>query len=432
MNEATIEYAPHVAADEFNLYLMAVEQWEAAADAIGLEPWIHTILSQPKNELMIHFPVRMDNGHYRLFKGYRVQHSNVLGPYKGGIRYHPDVHIDHVKALATWMTFKCALVNVPFGGGKGGVQFDPKKLSRSELMRLTRRFTHALGDNIGPNYDIPAPDVGTNAQTMVWMMDTYIETTASHSRQMVRNVVTGKTLECGGSQGRDKATGQGTVFCIEEWAREKGLDLSKATLVVQGFGNAGSHTARLMAQHGAKLIATCNSRTAIHSEVGIDPIHLSQWLADGNDIREFPNVEVIPLNELLGVKTDILVPAALENQIRADNASMVDARLVAEAANGPTTPQADAILAERGSDVIPDILCNSGGVAVSYFEWVQNKRSEQWDLEKVDTRLSALMRRAYRSVSETSRDSNVSMRTAAFIVALRRLQGAFLQRGLFP
>ena len=214
--------------DTFNLYRMACSQWERAAELIGVEPWIRTILSQPKNELMIHFPVLMDDGEYRLFKGYRVQHNNTLGPYKGGMRYHPDVHIDEVKALATWMTFKCALVDLPFGGGKGGVQFDPKSLSEGELMRLTRRFTHALGDNIGPNYDIPAPDVGTNAQTMVWMMDTYVETTASSNRHGVQNVVTGKTIECGGSEGREKATAQGAVFTIEEWAKERDFDLSKA------------------------------------------------------------------------------------------------------------------------------------------------------------------------------------------------------------
>ncbi len=432
MNDVTAPSPPPVAQSRFNLYQMAVNQWQTAAEAMELEPWIRTILSQPKNELMIHFPVRMDSGEYRLFKGYRVQHSNVLGPYKGGIRYHPDVHIDEVKALATWMTFKCALVNVPFGGGKGGVQFDPKVLSLDELRRLTRRFTHALGDNIGPNYDIPAPDVGTNAQTMVWMMDTYIETTASHARQMVRNIVTGKTLECGGSEGRDKATGQGTVYCIEEWAREKRFDLSKATLVVQGFGNAGSHTARLMSQHGTKLIAAGNSRAAIHSDRGIDPVRLNQWLAEGNAIDKFPNVDAIPLDQLLAVKTDILVPAAIENQLRADNAGRVEAKVVAEAANGPTTLEADATLAANGVDVIPDILCNAGGVVVSYFEWVQNKRSEQWSLKSVDSKLSSMIRKACRRVTETSHEAGVSMRTAAFMVALRRIQAAFRQRGLFP
>lgn len=418
--------------DTFNLYRMACSQWERAAELIGLEPWIRTILSQPKNELMIHFPVLMDDGECRLFKGYRVQHNNALGPYKGGMRYHPDVHIDEVKALATWMTFKCALVDLPFGGGKGGVQFDPKSLSEGELMRVTRRFIHALGDNIAPNYDIPAPDVGTNAQTMVWMMDTYLETRGPTNRHGVRNVVTGKTIECGGSEGRDKATAQGVVFTIEEWAKEREFDLSKGTVVVQGFGNAGSHSAILLGSHGAKLIAACNSRAAIHNDRGIDPIALQQWLADKKDLAEFPDAEPIPLDQILSVETDILIPAALENQIRGDNAAQIQAKVIAEAANGPTTPEADDILTSRGIDVIPDILCNAGGVVVSYFEWVQNKRSEHWELEEVDGRLSDIMRRAYHKVRDFAREHDCSNRTAAFAVALKRIQSVFKQRQIFP
>lgn len=418
--------------DSFNLYQMACSQWEEAAELIGLEPWIRTILSQPHNELMIHFPVLMDDGECRLFKGYRVQHNNALGPYKGGMRYHPDVHIDEVKALAMWMTFKCALADLPFGGGKGGVQFDPKRVSEDELMRLTRRFIHALGDNIGPNYDIPAPDVGTNAQTMVWMMDTYLETTTSSNRHGVRNVVTGKTLECGGSEGRDKATAQGVVFTIEEWAQEREFDLSEATFVVQGYGNAGSHSAVLLAEHGATLLAACNSRGAIYSEGGIDPVALQQWLDNKNDIADFPDTDPIPLDQILTVETDILIPAALENQIRGDNAHRIEAKVVAEAANGPTTPEADEILSARGIEVIPDILCNAGGVVVSYFEWVQNKRSEHWELEKVDAKLSQIIRRAYHKVRDFAREHDCSNRTAAFAVALQRIRSVFLQRRIFP
>ena len=430
--ETTIPPSKPETLDRFNLYQMACSQWERAAELIGLEPWIHTILSQPKNELMIHFPVLMDDGEYRLFKGYRVQHNNALGPYKGGMRYHPDVHIDEVKALATWMTFKCALVDLPFGGGKGGVQFDPKSLSDGELMRLTRRFIHALGDNIGPNYDIPAPDVGTNAQTMVWMMDTYLETTASANRHGVQNVVTGKTLECGGSEGRDKATAQGAVFTIEEWAKERDFDLSKATFVVQGYGNAGSHSSILLAKHGATLLAACNSRAAIHSDRGIDPAALQRWLADKNDLAEFPDADAIPLDRILTVETDILIPAALENQIRGDNAHRIEAKVIAEAANGPTTPEADDILTSRGIEVIPDILCNAGGVVVSYFEWVQNKRSEHWELDEVDAKLSDIMRRAYHRVRGFAREHDCSNRTAAFAVALQRIQSVFHQRRIFP
>ena len=404
----------------------------SAAELIGLEPWLHTILSQPKHEIMIHFPVLMDGGELRLFKGYRVQHNNALGPYKGGMRYHPDVHIDEVKALATWMTFKCALVDLPFGGGKGGVQVDPKTLSDGELMRLTRRFIHALGDNIGPNYDIPAPDVGTNAQTMVWMMDTYLETTASSNRHGVRNVVTGKTLECGGSEGRDKATAQGAVFSIEEWAKERDFDLSRSTFVVQGYGNAGSHSAVLLAEHGATLIGACNSREAIYCDRGIDPVALQRWLANKSGLADFPGADPIPLDQILTVETDILIPAALENQIRGDNAHRIQAKVVAEAANGPTTPQADEILESRGIEIIPDILCNAGGVVVSYFEWVQNKRSEYWELEKVDRKLSRIIRRAYHSVQSFAREHDCSNRTAAFGVALQRIRGVFLQRQVFP
>lgn len=418
--------------DSFNLYQMACSQWESAAELIGVEQWIRTILSQPKNELMIHFPVLMDNGEYRLFKGYRVQHNNTLGPYKGGMRYHPDVHIDEVKALATWMTFKCALVDLPFGGGKGGVQFDPKSLSEGELMRLTRRFTHALGDNIGPNYDIPAPDVGTNAQTMVWMMDTYVETNASGNRHGVQNVVTGKTIECGGSEGREKATGQGVVFTIEEWAKERDFDLSKARVVVQGYGNAGSHVSILLANHGVTLLAACNSRGAIHCDRGIDPVGLQRWLADKKDLADFPGADPIPLDQILSIETDILVPAALENQVRGDNAHRIQAKVIAEAANGPTTPEAEEILTSRGVDVIPDVLCNAGGVIVSYFEWVQNKRSEHWALDEVDGKLSDIIRRAYHRVRDFARQHDCSNRTAAFAVALQRIQSVFQQRRIFP
>ena len=419
-------------AKKYNAYDTAVAQWQRGADVIDLEPWIRMILSQPQNELMVHFPVKMDDGEYRLFKGYRVQHNNTLGPYKGGIRYHPDVHIDEVKALATWMTFKTALVHIPLGGGKGGVQFDPKQFSETEIMRLTRRFTHALGNNIGPDYDIPAPDVGTNAQTMVWMMDTYVQATSAHDRHQNIGVVTGKSLECGGSKGRDKATGQGTVFCIEEWARLRNVDLSKCTFVVQGFGNAGTHSASLLAQHGSKLLATCNSRQAIYNENGIDADDLIQWYSEHRDLASYPKAEEIPLEDLLTTKCDILIPAALENQITAENANDIHAKCIAEAANGPLTLEADDIMVNRGIDVIPDILCNAGGVIVSYFEWVQNKNSEEWDLETINGKLERRIKAAFGRVFDIVEQRSVSSRTAAMISALQRIRAAYLQRQIFP
>jgi glutamate dehydrogenase (NAD(P)+) len=417
---------------KFNPYLMAVAQWHRGAYVIELEPWIRTILEQPKNELMIHFPVRMDDGEYRLFKGYRVQHNNILGPYKGGIRFHPNVHIDEVKALATWMTFKCALVHLPLGGAKGGVQFDPKTLSEGELMRLTRRFTHALGNNIGPEYDIPAPDVGTNSQTMVWMMDTYMNATSAHNRFNMRGVVTGKTLECGGSQGRQKATGQGTVYCIEEWAQRRGIDLAQCTFTVQGFGNAGTHSAMLLEKHGAKLLATCNSRTAIYNERGMNAAELVRWYEKHPDLASFPKSETVPLEDFFKIKADIVIPAALENQIRIDNVHDLDAKVIAEAANGPVSLEADDILEEKGIEIIPDILCNSGGVIVSYFEWVQNKNSESWDLLEVDSRLERIIKPAFRRVFDMAEERQIPTRTAAMACALNRIRSAYLQRQIFP
>jgi len=417
---------------DYDPYKTAVERWQAAAEVIQLEPWVATILSQPKNEVMVHFPVRMDDGEFRLFKGYRVQHNNILGPYKGGMRYHPSVHIDEVKALATWMTFKCALVHLPFGGSNGGIQVDPKQHSDGELMRLTRRFIHALGSNIGPEYDIPAPDVGTSPQTMVWMMDTYMNANQALNRFNTKHVVTGKTLECGGSEGRDKATGQGLVFCLEEWARAHKVDLGNSTFVVHGFGNAGENTATLLAQKGARLLATSNSRGAIYNPKGIDAFSLARFYETNHDLSQFPGAESITTEELFKIKADVFVPAALENEITADNAGDMDVRVVAEAANGPTTIEADAILADKGIDVIPDILCNAGGVIVSYYEWVQNKRSEHWELEEVDGKLARKMKGAYRRVLHAKERYGCSTRTAAFAAGLERIRAAYIQRQVFP
>jgi glutamate dehydrogenase (NAD(P)+) len=423
---------PRDSSDAMNLYESCVTQWKGAAAAIELEPWITTILSQPKNELMIHFPVRMDDGEYRLFKGYRVQHNNILGPYKGGIRFHPNVHIDEVKALAAWMTFKCALASLPYGGGKGGVQFDPKQVSKDELMRLTRRFTHALGDNIGPEHDIPGPDVNTNSEIMVWMMDTYSNSNSAHMRHSVRGVVTGKTIECGGSEGRDRSAGQGAVYCIEEWATGRKESLADATFVTQGFGSAGSWAAALLAQRGARLLATCNSRQAIFNGRGIDVDALRRHYQRDRDLASFPGAEPISLDDLWKVKADILIPAALENQITSDNVGQLQCKVIAEAANGPTTLGADKVLENRGIDVIPDILCNSGGVIGSYFEWVQNKKSEHWDLAEVDARLGKTIRKSYREVRAVQSERGLTTRTAAYAVALERIRAAYRQRQVFP
>jgi len=429
MVAARADEAPNV---DSSLYRVAVNQWREAAQLIDLEPWIVTILSQPKNELRINFPVKLDDGSYKLFKGYRVQHNNILGPYKGGMRFHPEVHIDEVKALAAWMTFKCALVDIPFGGAKGGVQIDPRAFSSSELMRITRRFTHALGDNIGPDYDIPAPDVGTNAQTMVWMMDTYLNTMGSHDRLAFRGIVTGKTMTCGGSHGRDKATGQGVVFNIEAWAEQNKLDLSKATFVVQGFGNAGFHAARLLCAKGAKMLAASNSKGAVHSDRGIDPQALHEWLQTNRHPKGSPGTESIPSRDLWKVKADILIPAALESQITKATVDDIDVKVIAEAANGPTTPEADVVLGSKGIDVLPDILANAGGVIVSYYEWVQNKKSERWEAEEVDTKLRTAIRIAHSAADDAAAEFKTTMRTAAYAVALRRMQHAYRERGIFP
>ena len=416
------------------LFETAQNQWARAAELLELEPWITMILSEPKNEIRVNFPVLMDDGQYRLFKGYRVQHNNILGPYKGGIRYHPGIDINKLKALASWMAFKCALVDLPLGGAKGGVEVNPKEYSKNELMRITRRFTHGLGENIGPDYDIPAPDVGTNAQTMVWMMDTHINATNAHDRFAMRGVVTGKTLACGGSLGRDKATAQGVVYTLESWAERRGFNFDGATFVVQGFGNAGSWVAKLLCEKGAKLLAASNSRGVVYNDKGIDPGALLAYLAEHRDPSGFTGAESISDKQLWQIKADILIPAALESQIDEGNVGDIDVKVIAEAANGPTTPAADDVLRGNGITVIPDILCNAGGVVVSYFEWVQNRKNERWELEEVDRKLRQLMTVAYDAAEEAGKrfDLGQDTRTAAYLVALGRMQRAYQERGIFP
>ncbi len=415
-----------------NVYENVCQQFNKAADLMHLDPDVRNILSKTTNEIVVNFPVRMDDGKIDMFTGYRVQHNSVLGPYKGGLRYHPLVDINEVRALATWMTWKSAIVNIPYGGAKGGIQFDPTKCSFGEIQRITRRFTFALGCNIGPEYDIPAPDVNTNAQIMAWILDTYLSTQPPHERQRSTHVVTGKPVEAGGSLGRDKATGQGVVFCIEQWAKDTKFKLKGATYTVQGFGNVGSWAAYLMKRHGSKLLAVEDVSGAIRNQNGIDADDLIAYVQKTKGVKNYPKAEPISHLDLFKTKADIFIPAALENQITAETVRFLRVKVVAEGANGPTDIDGDVSLWRRNIDVIPDILCNAGGVVVSYFEWLQNKRSEFWDLGEVDTKLHRKMIDAYQRVRDTAKASKTDWRTAAYIVALRRLETVYRERGIFP
>jgi glutamate dehydrogenase (NAD(P)+) len=384
------------------------------------------------NEVVVRFPVKMDDGRIEIFTGYRVQHNNVLGPFKGGVRFHPSINIDEVRALAAWMTWKTALAHIPFGGAKGGVQVDPARHSPEELERITRRFTFALGSNIGPEYDIPAPDMNTTPQIMAWMLDTYLSTMPPHERQRCKHVVTGKPVESGGSLGRDKATGQGIVFVVEQWAGDRGTDLSSATYLVQGYGNVGSWAARLLKSHGARLIGVEDVTGAIVNPAGVDADRLATYVQQRGGVAGYPDGKPVTHAAFLSTEADIFIPAALHNQITTRTAPLLNVRLVAEGANGPTDPDGDAILRERGIDLLPDILCNAGGVIVSYFEWLQNKRSESWDLDEVESKLRRKLVGAYRRVHEVAERSAVDWRTAAYMLALSRLETVYRERGIFP
>ena len=416
-----------------SLFATALDQFNRGADLIDLSDDLRAILAQPKNEIIVNFPVRLNDGTYRVFRGYRIQHSNLLGPYKGGVRFHPMVNLDEVKALASWMTWKSALCDIPFGGAKGGISFDPNGLEPDELERVVRRFTHALGGNIGPDHDIPAPDLGSNAQSMVWMMDTYSNSTGATERQNVKRIVTGKTLETGGSPGREKATGQGVVFCLQHWADEVGFDLSSATVAIQGWGNVGSATGRILQVHGASIVAVADHAGAIADEDGIDAFELTDWVRERGSVAGFPGAGWIEDEDFWAADVDILVPAALENQVRLDNAPAIQARVIVEAANGPTTLEAEEALSSRGVEILPDILVNAGGVVVSYFEWVQNRSAQRWSLDDVDHRLRDILWGACDAVVEARKEFDVeSRRDAAYTVALTRLQAVYEQRGIFP
>ncbi len=430
--------------DPDNLYLQTVEVMLHAADLLEMPHGVKCILAQPNSEIMVHFPVRMDNGEFQLFKGYRVQHNNALGPYKGGLRFHSDVHLDDVKSLALLMTMKCSLARIPYGGGKGGVKVDPRKISASELQRVSRRFCAAIFRYIGPDYDIPAPDVNTNAQIMAWMADTYasLDGNGKNSWDSMR-VFTGKPVEIGGSLGREKATGQGVVDTLLELLPTLKIEAKGMKFSVIGYGNVGSWTARILAKHGAKLVAVMDHTGAIRNDNGIDTEALAVHVGKNGGVGGFgaksgsggktaQGAQAISTEEFYKTKVDVLVPAALEQMIKDKEAKWIDAKVIAEGANAPTTPAGDRVLQDRGIEVIPAILANAGGVTVSYFEWVQNKTCTAWDLEEVDRKLNQHMVAAARRTLVARQKYNTDMRTAAYIAALDHIAKAYAIRGIFP
>ncbi len=411
-----------------NIWAVAQSQFDHAADKLDLDDGMRRVLRVPQRELTVNFPVTMDDGDVQVFTGHRVQHNVSRGPAKGGIRYHQDVSLDEVRALAMWMTWKCACVNIPYGGGKGGVIVDPKQLSLREVEGLTRRFTTEISPLIGPERDIPAPDVNTNAQTMAWIMDTY----SMHHGYTIPGVVTGKPIAVGGSLGRNEATARGAVFTLLQWARAKGETLDGARVSIQGYGNAGSIAATLLKAEGAVIVAVSDSTGGVHDPAGLDPAKVSAWKAEHGTVVGFPGADEVTNQEILELDCEVLVPAALENQITRANAPKVRARVIAEAANGPTTPDADEILFDRGVFVIPDILCNAGGVTVSYFEWVQDMQSFFWTEDRINDSLKGIMDRAFEAVYAMSDRREVDMRTAAYMVAVARVAEATMLRGLYP
>jgi len=405
---------------------------DQAAKLVDLPPHVRAILAQPKNEIIVNFPVLMDNGEYRVFKGYRIQHSNILGPYKGGMRYHESAGLDDFKALAAMMTWKCALMGLPYGGAKGGIKFNPRDVSRKELSRITRRFFHSLGNNIGPDYDIPAPDVGTNAQTMAWALDTYMNTVGLVSKQDVLGVVTGKPIASGGTIGREKATGQGLVHCVIQWAKRHRFDLKGKKLMVQGFGNVGSNAAVLLSHLGVSLVAVGDHTGYLTNPEGFNAHRLQQYVATNGSIAGYANGTQITREQFFGTAADIFIPAALENQVGPGEAEALQVALVAEGANGPCSPEGETILRRRNIEVLPDVLANAGGVTVSYYEWVQNKRSESWSLEEVDDKLERAMIEAYDRMQQFAELHQCDYRIACYGVALERLKKVYEEREIFP
>jgi glutamate dehydrogenase (NAD(P)+) len=402
-------------------------QFEEAAARLKLDPSFVQIIKEPRRATIVKLPVGMDDGSFRVFTGYRVQHSIIRGPAKGGIRYHPDVTLEEVMALAAWMTWKCAVVNIPFGGGKGGIICDPSKMSKGELERLTRRYVADLIDVLGPESDVPAPDVNTNEQTMAWIMDTY----SMHARHTVTSVVTGKPLALGGSAGRREATGRGVLFVVREAAKRIGLDLREARIVVQGFGNVGSVAADLLTKDGARVVGVSDVKGAIQNPTGLDIPALLKHVAETKSVVGFAGSTPVDAKKLLELPCDILIPAALENQITHVNAGRIQARIIAEGANGPTTTQADKILNKAGVLVVPDILANSGGVTVSYFEWVQDRMGFFWREQEVNERLEHIMVNAFNDVARMADEHGVSFRVAAFMLAIKRVVDVIQVRGVY-
>jgi glutamate dehydrogenase/leucine dehydrogenase len=414
--------------ENLNPFDIAREQFNIAADLLDLDESMRAVLVSPKRQLIVSVPVKMDNGTIKVFEGYRVQHNVARGPAKGGIRYHPGVTIDEVRALASWMTWKCATVGIPYGGGKGGVCVDPHKLSAGELERLTRRYAVEISPIIGPNIDIPAPDVYTNEQTMAWIMDTI---SMIHGGAEL-SIVTGKPVALGGSAGRGEATARGCLFTIREACKVMKIKLKGARVAVQGFGNAGSIAARLLHEDGAKVIAVSDTRGGAFNPKGLDPVAALSHKEKTGSVQGLKGTKPITNEELLELDCEILVPAALENQITLENAGNIKARIVAEAANGPVTPGADAVLFKKGVFDIPDILANAGGVTVSYFEWVQNQYGFFWTDEDVNRYLEKIMVNAFREVHKLAKSHKTHMRTGAYCLAVQRVADATRVRGIFP
>ena len=412
-----------------NPFETAKQQIDIVADILHLNGGVRQVLKSPKRELTVNFPVRMDDGSFRVFTGYRVQYSMARGPTKGGIRYHPQVTLDEVRALAAWMTWKCAVVNIPYGGAKGGIICDPKHMSTGELERMTRRYTSEIAPIIGPEMDIPAPDVYTDSQTMAWIMDTY----SMQKGFSVPGVVTGKPISLGGSEGRGEATGRGCAYVIREAAKELGIKMKGGTVAVQGFGNAGSVCADILYdEQGAKIIALSDSRGGILNVAGLNPHAVGEHKKKTGSVIGFPGAKSISNEEILETKCDVLVPAALENQLTGRNADKVQAKIVAEAANGPTLPEADMVMFQKGITVLPDILANAGGVTVSYFEWAQDLQGFFWTLDEVNQRLERVMVRSYADTRKIAQQYKVHNRSAAYVLAIQRVVDAIRIRGFYP
>jgi glutamate dehydrogenase (NAD(P)+) len=419
---------PAIVHGELNVYESAEARFEIAAQKLGLEQGIYRYMKYPEREITVYIPVALDNGQIEVFTGYRVLHSTVRGPGKGGIRFSPDVSLDEVRALAAWMTWKCAVVDIPFGGAKGGVICDPAKLSKAELERVTRRYTASLADWFGPERDVPAPDIGTNEQIMAWVMDTY----SMHVRQATTAVVTGKPLDLGGSQGRREATGRGLMMCCNKAVAKLGMKREGCRVIIQGFGNVGSQASLLMHEAGYKIIGAADVNGGLYNEKGIDAPKLYDWVyTQRRPLPEFPGGEKLTAQEVLFRPCDILVPAATENQITSQNAHRVDCRILCEGANGPTTSHADAIIEKKGIFIIPDILGNAGGVTVSYFEWVQDRQGFFWREREVNERLQDVMEHSFDGVVKYAETHNVNNRIAAYILAIDRVSRALKLRGFY-